>query len=73
MSTQKFYIIDSHNEDSDGIIKDREKNEIGRAWNQLAPEGTFINCSLNGYWIISEEDYKLLKQVKKENLCLTKN
>lgn len=62
MSTSKFYIIDNANGDSDGIIQDREKRNIGRAWNQLAPNGTFINCTLEDYVIISKEEYKQLKQ-----------
>ena len=43
---------------------DREKNTIGDAYNQEAPNGTFINCSLKGYWIISDEEYKQLKGFK---------
>jgi len=65
MASQKFYVIDNHENNSDGIIKDREKNKIGLAWIQDAPDGHFINCSLDGYWIISEEDYKEYKTLKK--------
>jgi hypothetical protein len=64
MSTTKFYIVDDPNQPLAGIIKDREKNPIGRAYQQEAPEGHFINCSLDGYWIVSDEDYKKLKQIK---------
>jgi hypothetical protein len=64
MATQKFAIIDNHEPNSDGIITDREKNHIGLAWQELAPNGHFINCSLDGYWIVSDEDYKKLKQIK---------
>lgn len=65
MATQKFFIIDNTDGTSDGVIKDREKNEIGLAWQEEAPVGHYINCSLNGYWIISDEDYKKLKELKK--------
>jgi len=65
MASQKFAIIDNPNGDSDGIIKGRDKQVIGRAWNQDAPNGKFINCTLQDYWIVSEEDYKLIKEYKK--------
>jgi len=64
MATQKFAIIDNNESSSDGIIQDREKNNVGLAWIQDAPNGHFINCSLDGYWIVSEEDYKKIKQLK---------
>ncbi len=70
MATTRFYIIDNNEPNSDGVIKDREKNQIGLAWIQDAPNGKFINCTLQDYWIVSEEDYKLIKEYKK---CLTKN
>ncbi len=65
MASQKFFIIDNPNEDSDGIIQGRDKENIGRVWNQDAPDGKFINCTLEGYWIVSEKDYKLIKEYKK--------
>ena len=71
MATQKFHIITNPSGESDGIIQLRTKenvgfafHEIGNAYNQDAPDGTFINCSMQDHWIINEEDYKLLKQTK---------
>lgn len=66
MASQKFYIIDNPDGTSDGIIKDREKNQIGLAYQQEAPVGHYISCSLDGYWIVTDEDYKLIKQLKKD-------
>lgn len=64
MATQKFHIVDNPEDFSDGIISDREKNKIGLAWQNEAPNGFYISGELKDYWIISEEDYKLLKQYK---------
>ncbi len=66
MATSKFYIIDNPNGQSDGIIQTREKENVGFAYNQDAPNGTFINCSLENHWIITDEEYKLLKDLKKK-------
>ena len=66
MATSKFYIIDNPNGQSDGIVQTREKENIGFAYNQEAPVGTFINCSLDNHWIITDDEYKLLKEIKKK-------
>jgi hypothetical protein len=65
MATQKFHIINHNENGSDGVIKDKKKNKIGLVWLQDAPNGKFINCTLQDYWIVSEEDYKLIKEYKK--------
>ena len=62
MATSKFFIIDNPNEDSDGIVQLRTKENVGRAWNQEAPNGMFINCTLENYVIISKEEYNELKK-----------
>jgi len=62
MATQGFFITDTDDGISDGLIKDKDKNLIGRAWQQEAPVGHFINGKLEGYWIITNEEYKILKQ-----------
>lgn len=67
MATQGFFITDNKDDISDGIISDREKNKIGLAWQHEAPVGHYISGKLDGYWIISDEDYKLLKEIKKQN------
>jgi hypothetical protein len=64
MATKGFYIVDTNDGISDGVIYDREKNVVGRAWQQEAPVGNYISGKLDGYWIISDEDYKKLKQTK---------
>ena len=65
MATQKFHIIDNPEDFSDGIISDREKNKIGLAYQNEAPNGFYISGELDGYWIIGDEDYKKLKELKK--------
>lgn len=67
MASQKFYIIDNPEGNSDGVIKDRNKDVVGYAYNQPAPVGSFINCSLDGHWIITDEELKEYKQLKNEN------
>ena len=67
MASQGFFIIDNKDNISDGIIRDREKNNIGLAWQHEAPVGHYISGKLDGYWIISEEDYQKLKEHKKQN------
>lgn len=62
MATQGFFIIDTDDGISDGLIKDKDKNIIGRAWQQEAPVGHFINGKLDGYWIITNDEYKQLKK-----------
>lgn len=66
MATSKFYIIDNPEGNSDGLIQTREKENVGYAYNQEAPVGMFINCSLENHWIITDEEYKLLKELKKQ-------
>lgn len=63
-ATQKFHITDTERDDADGIIQDREHNHIGLAWQNEAPVGHYITGQLDGYWIISEADYKLFKELK---------
>jgi hypothetical protein len=60
-ATSKFFIVDNPDGLSDGLIKSRNKETIGIANNYDAPDGMYIKCSLNKYWIISDEDYKKLK------------
>lgn len=73
MATTKFYIVDEYNELSDGRIVSREKVTIGQAWNQPAPDGIYINCSLEGHWIITDEEMKLLNEYKKHERNNNKN
>ena len=68
MSSRKFYIIDNPQGQSDGVIKNKNKELLGYAYDQPAPVGSYIECSLDGYWIVSDEDYKKLKKIKKNNV-----
>lgn len=68
MATSRFYIIDTPEESTDGIIQTREKVNVGVAYSQEAPDGTFINCTLKDHWIITDEELKEYKQLKKEHV-----
>ena len=67
MASRKLYIIDSQDGSSDGVLKNKDKVQLGRAWNQEAPVGTFISISLEDYWVISDEELKEYKQLKKQH------
>jgi hypothetical protein len=70
MATQRLFIIDNHEDVSDGIIKTHNKETIGLAWNSDAPDGKFINCHITNGWVLSEEEYqeyKILKKNEKNN------
>lgn len=64
MATSKFFIVDNPEDDSDGLIQSREKEIVGRAWNKDGPTN-YIDATLEGYWIIPDEDYKLLREYKR--------
>ena len=67
MATRKFFIIDNPNGGSDGVIQTREKENVGFAYNNEAPNGMYISCSLETHWIITNEEYKQLKQCQKKS------
>ena len=62
MASKRFYVID---EGDRGIIQSREKENIGFTYVKDAPVGNYLDCYLENHWIISEEDYALLKEAKK--------
>lgn len=68
MSSRRFHIIDSQVGKFDGLIKNKNKEIVGYAYNQPAPNGTYIDCSLDGYWLVSDEDYKIIKKYKNEKI-----
>lgn len=68
MATSKFFIVDNPEDGSDGVIQSRTKDIVGLAWNKPAPDGGYIKCSLDGYWLVSEEDYKKLSKLKKHEI-----
>lgn len=65
MATQKLDIIDNHEDFSDGLVYTRDKELIGYAYQNEAPVGHYIAISLDNHWIITDEEYKLLKEAKK--------
>lgn len=67
MATSKLHIIDTHDGISDGIAQTPDKRNIGRAYQNEAPVGYFITVQLDGHWIVTDEDYKLLSKIKREN------
>jgi hypothetical protein len=64
MATSKFFITDNPSEESDGIIKTADKETIGLAWQNEAPNGFYITGKLDGFVIISKEEYNKLKYGK---------
>jgi hypothetical protein len=73
MATSKIHIIDTHDGISDGIVQTPDKRNIGRAYQNEAPVGYFITVSLEGHWIITEDEYKLLSKLKRENAKIKDN
>lgn len=69
MATRRGYITKNENPQiqADGIMKARDNGVIGRAKNRQGPNGTYIDFQLEGYWLITEEDKKLLEKTKKQN------
>jgi hypothetical protein len=67
MATSRIHIIDTQDGISDGIVQTPDKRNIGRAWQNEAPVGHFITVSLEGHWIITEDEYNLLSKLKREN------
>lgn len=65
MASSKFFILEKEGSQYDAIIQSLDKQDIGTVTQHDAPVGNYLKCNLNGYWIISEEDYKKLKQIKK--------
>jgi hypothetical protein len=73
MATSRIHIIDTQDGISDGIVQTPDKRNIGRAWQNEAPVGHFITVSLEGHWIITEDEYKLLSKLKRENAKIKDN
>jgi hypothetical protein len=67
MATQKIHVIDTELDTADGIVQTCDKRNIGLAWQNEAPDGHFITCQLEDHWIITDEEYKLLRKLKKTN------
>lgn len=65
MATSKLHIIDSNEENIDGAVYTPDKRKVGVAWQNDAPTGYFITLQLDNHWVITDEEYKLLKQLKK--------
>lgn len=67
MATQKFFIIKNTSGTSDGIVQTLDKDNIGSVYKYEAPDGHFFKVSLEGHWVITDDDYKLLNKLKREN------
>lgn len=67
MATQKFHITDTNEEFADGTISSPDKRHLGYAWQNEAPIGYFITGKLEDHWIITEEELKEYKQLKKQH------
>ena len=67
MATQKFFIIKNTSGTSDGIVQMLDKGNIGSVYKYEAPDGHFFKVSLDAHWVITDEDYKLLRDLKKQN------
>lgn len=66
MATTKLFIIDTKDGISDGLAQTPDKKNIGRAYQQEAPDGYFITIKLEDHWIVTDEDYKLIRKYKNE-------
>lgn len=65
MATSKLHIVDTNDGVSDGIASSPDKRTLGRAYQNDAPVGHFITVKLEGHWIITDDEYKLLNKAKK--------
>lgn len=66
MATRKFHIIDTENDQADGVIASPDKRRLGLSWINDGPYGNFISGQLDGHWIITDEEKKLLDEYKKQ-------
>lgn len=69
MATQIFYIRKNHDKEQanmpDGKMKSRDGELMGGVWNSQGPDEKYLKGQLrNGYWIITEDEYELLKTAK---------
>ncbi len=70
MATQSFFVLNGQDAgcEAEVILKDKNKEELGTGKKWTAPSGRkYIVVKLYKNWIISEEDYKLLKKYKNES------
>jgi uncharacterized protein (DUF736 family) len=71
MSTQKFFVVpntQTGKNKPNGIIKSKDKIELGIVYNNFAPDGRkYLTATLNGHWIITDEEMKLFKQLRKNH------
>jgi hypothetical protein len=70
MATQSFFVVNSKDlsfqVNSDAVIEGKDKKFLGEAYKKKAPsDRTFLVCKLQDHWIITNEEYKKLKQYDK--------
>lgn len=67
MATQSFFVLNGVdvNSQAEVVIKGKDKEELGAGVKMESPEGRkYVVAKLDGYWIISEKDYKILRKIK---------
>jgi hypothetical protein len=73
MATSKLHIVDSNEENIDGVAYTPDKRKVGVAWQNEAPVGHYITVQLDNHWIITDDEYKLLNKLKKDAKIETTN
>lgn len=65
MASSKFFIVEKENCAFDAVIQSLDKKDIGIVIQCEAPVGHYLKCNLDKHWIVTDEEYKLIKQLKK--------
>lgn len=65
LATGKIFVVKTMGQ-GDGRATDREKRQLGPAYNQEAPDGHYIVIDLQGYKVVSDEYLKELRDYKKK-------
>lgn len=66
--TRSFFAVSGLDiqSEADGSIRGKDKTELGTFFIKPSPSGRkFLECKLQGYCIISDEEYKEYVQLKK--------
>jgi hypothetical protein len=66
MATQVFHVLnkEDYGGHADVVVVSRDKKVLGGGEKLVAPSGrNFLKVRLKDYWIISDEEYKKLKNL----------
>ena len=66
--TRSFHCVSNKDIDSvaDGTLRGKDKTILGVLYNKESPSGNkYLECKLEGFCIITNEEYKEYKQLKK--------